>query len=278
MVTITSKAIKDITRYYRNVARNYPNTWTAANVEAYSHKTIEDIQKDAEYITTHAVAKQQTMNPLLSQLQANGMVEATTRDKKWSFTLRYDETECVYYVDNVVRGANMSNRAYRRGTVEPNAPLSIDDRNNQSRKKLKEDEIKSIIRGYLQEINFPLIMEKLYYPKTEPMVGYRLGKYDVLNGSFRRQILNVLKDKGEVMDIQMHSNMQEGVKGETYALYFRDDNKKFFFTKILDIEGEKYLRVKVIPWKSVPPIIWNDARTLVLALADKRVRQLQQGN
>ena len=121
-------------------------------------------------------------------------------------------------------------------------------------------------------------LEKLYYPKTEPMVGYRLGKYDVLNGSFRRQILNVLKDKGEVMDIQMHSNMQEGVKGETYALYFRDDNKKFFFTKILDIEGEKYLRVKVIPWKSVPPIIWNDARTLVLALADKRVRQLQQGN
>lgn len=85
MVTFTSKAIDDIADYYDNVASRYPNTWTSADVMTYTYKTIDDIRAAAEYITTHALAKQQTMNPLLSQLQANGMVEATTQDKKVEF-------------------------------------------------------------------------------------------------------------------------------------------------------------------------------------------------
>ena len=218
------------------------------------------------------------MNPLLSQLQVNGMVEATTQDKKWSFTLRYDEDEKVYYVDNVVRGANMSNRAYRRGSATPNVPLSMDDRSHQNKKRLKEEEIRCTIREGLQKINFPLILEKIYDPKTEPMIDYKLGKYDVLDGSLRWQVLDDIKDKGEILDMRMYSNMQKGDKGETYALYFRDDTKKFFFVKILDIEGEECLHVKTIPWKSVPPIIWNDAKTLVLALKKERVRRLKQEN
>lgn len=277
MVTITTDAINDVLRYYLNVSKQYPNTWSRADVYSQTDKVIDDIQTTAEYITTHALAKQQTMNPLLSQLQANGMVEATTQDKKWSFTLRHDDDDGVYYVDNAVRGANMSNRAYRRGTATPNAPLSMDDRNNQNKKILKEEDIRQAIKEVLQEFNFSLLLEKLYNPKTEPMIDYELGEYDVLDGSFRRQILDDLKEKGKVLDIRMYSNMRKG-GNETYALYFRDDNKKYFFTKILDIEGEKYLRVKAIPWKSVPPIIWKDAKAFAIAVAKERARHLRQEN
>lgn len=192
--------------------------------------------------------------------------------------MRHDDDDGIYYVDNAVRGANMSNRAYRRGAATPNAPLSMDDRNNQSKKALKEEDVRRVIKEVLQEVNFSLLLEKLYNPKTEPMIDYKLGEYDVLDGSLRWQTLDDIKDKGEILDIRMYSNMQKGGKGETYALYFRDDAKKFFFVKILDIEGEKYLRAKPIPWKSVPSIIWNDAKTLVLSLEKERVRLLKQEN
>lgn len=179
MVTITSKAIKDITKYYRNVARNYPNTWTATDIETCSDKAIDEIQNTAEYITTHALAKQQAMNPLLSQLQTNGMVEATTQNKKWSFTLRYDETEGIYYVDNIVRGANMSNRAHRRGEATPNPPLSMDDRGQQKRKALKETISKKTI--YITEAQAKQIMDSIKEEVYQMPVDKKVNKPYCIN-------------------------------------------------------------------------------------------------
>ncbi len=123
---------------------------------------------------------------------------------------------------------------------------------------LKESDIKGIVKECVKKI---LLTEKYYNPATEPMVDYKLGDYDVLYGVEEKQIICDLPQKGWVEDIVMYSAMP---KGKTYALYRRCDNGKYFFVEIMVLpKDKKYLHAKVISPKSVPSIIWNDARGVV---------------
>lgn len=47
MVTITTDAINDVLRYYLNVSKQYPNTWSRADVYSQTDKVIDDIQTTA---------------------------------------------------------------------------------------------------------------------------------------------------------------------------------------------------------------------------------------
>lgn len=131
---------------------------------------------------------------------------------------------------------------------------------------LKKSDIKNMIK---ESIDKKLLTEKYYNPATEPMVDRKIGEYDVLDGSEDEQIICDLPQKGWVEDIIMYSAMP---KGKTYALYRRCDNGKYFFVEIMSVpEDKKYLHAKVIPPKSIPSIIWNDAKDVV------RYNQILQG-
>lgn len=123
---------------------------------------------------------------------------------------------------------------------------------------LKESEIRDMVRESVEKI---LLTEKYYNPAIEPMVDRKIGDYDVLDGAEEEQIICDLPQKGWVEDIVMYSAMP---KGKTYALYRRCDNGKYFFVEIMSVpEDKKYLHAKVVSPKSVPQIIWNDAKVVV---------------
>ena len=125
--------------------------------------------------------------------------------------------------------------------------------------RITESEIRGIVRESVGKI---LLTEKYYNPAIEPMVDYKIGDYDVLYGAEEEQIICDLPQKGWVEDIIMYSAMAKG--GKTYALYRRCDNGKYFFVEIMDLpEDKKHLHAKVISRKSVPQIIWNDAKDVV---------------
>lgn len=139
MVNITPDAVNDISVYYYNVMKKYPNTWTIDAVYDQVDKTIDAIGARAnEIISLLPLTQAISLNPLLVQLQTNGMVELSTKRPVWTFTLRFDNANGEYYIDNAIKGSNVSNRAYRRGNSAPNAPLSLDNRAIQGKKPIKE--------------------------------------------------------------------------------------------------------------------------------------------
>ena len=81
------------------------------------------------------------------------MVELSTKCPIWTFTLRFDKTNGEYYIDNAIKGDNVSNRAHRRGNSTPNAPLSTDDRTTQGKKPVKESIVlsESTLRKIIRE-------------------------------------------------------------------------------------------------------------------------------
>lgn len=104
--------------------------------------------------------------------------------------------------------------------------------------------------------------EKYYNPFRESMIDGELNGYDVLDGAKEKQIICDLPDKGWVEDIRMYSKMRTG--GKTYCLYRRTDNGKYFFVEIYDDRrDEEHLHCKVMPKKSVPDFIMNDAVSLI---------------
>lgn len=131
---------------------------------------------------------------------------------------------------------------------------------------LKEENLISVTKSdfknmVLESVGKILLTEKYYNPAIEPMIDYKIGNYDVLYGAEEEQIICDLPQKGWVEDIIMYSAMP---KGKTYALYRRCDNGKYFFVEIMSVpEDKKYLHAKVISRKSVPQIIWNDAKDVV---------------
>ncbi|MBR6035338.1 MAG: hypothetical protein IKP41_00075 [Bacteroidaceae bacterium] len=122
-VNLTDNAIQDIATFYANVRKKYPNTWTDDDVDNSIDKTIDAI-------TTAALQYVSERQPLLTQLKQDGITEPTpSSDKKWYFTAQIEDD--VIIVDNAIYYSNMSNRAYRRGTSDPDASLADDDRTQQ---------------------------------------------------------------------------------------------------------------------------------------------------
>ena len=153
MVNITPNAVNDISDYYYNVMLQHPNTWDIADVYNQVDKVIDEIENEANRIIKQlSFVHGQVLSPLLNALKRDGMVETFVKKSKWQFTLRFNESDNEYYVDNAVKGGNMSNRAYRHGVSNPTAPLSNDDRQSQvkmweshSTSRLSSKELRQII-------------------------------------------------------------------------------------------------------------------------------------
>lgn len=122
-VNLTINAIQDIATFYANTKKQYPNTWADEDVDNAIDKTIDSI-------TSAALSFVAEREPLLNQLKIEGITEPVpTDDKKWYFTATIGND--VIIVDNAIYCTNMSNRAFRRGASNLEAPLSDDDRKNQ---------------------------------------------------------------------------------------------------------------------------------------------------
>ena len=134
-VVITTDAQNDIQTYYLNVMRKYPNTFTYENAIEQSDNVYDAIVSSAQNI----VVKKE---PLLDTLKDGVTIEPTKAEGvPWYYTVRIDNDLIV--VENAIHENNMSNRAFRRGSSNPTANLSNDDRSNQ---KLLEIDSKTIRR------------------------------------------------------------------------------------------------------------------------------------
>ena len=135
VVVITNEAQNDIQTYYLNVMRKYPNTFTYENAIEQSDNVYDAIVSSAQNI----VVKKE---PLLDTLKDDVTIEPTKAEGvPWYYTVRIDNDLIV--VENAIHENNVSNRAFRRGSSNPTANLSNDDRSNQ---KLLEIDSKTIRR------------------------------------------------------------------------------------------------------------------------------------
>lgn len=183
MINITSEAIADISEYYQNVMQKYPNTWDAARVKRQIDVVVDDIEIESNRIVSllnhniHGIVK----SPLLKSLQTYGAVEAFAKKTHWQFTLRYDKEADEFYVENAIKGENMSNQAFRRGNTNPSSPLSNDERKKQ--KKLWESLGVPISKYELETV----IQEAI----TDALDEVNERKQ---NESLKKKIRNVVKD------------------------------------------------------------------------------------
>lgn len=125
IVRITSNAINDIGTFYRNTVRKYPNTWTFSKAILCAHTVVD------EMATSIINGLNGERTPLLTNLRSKGVAELYTHNKQWYYTVRLQDDYAI--IENAVYTKNESNRAYRRGRVNPTAPLSLDDRKYQGR-------------------------------------------------------------------------------------------------------------------------------------------------
>ena len=91
-----------------------------------------------------------------------------------------------------------------------------------------------------------------------------VGEYTVINGSPWGGHPHGLEHKGKVIDVRMYDRNGEEYKEnfETYGLFRRVDNMKFFYAKIVPIEGTKETKWVEITRKDVPKIILDDFKTI----------------
>lgn len=181
MINITFEAIADISEYYQNVMQKYPNTWDAARVKRQIDAVVDDIERESNRIVSllnhniHGIVK----SPLLKSLQTYGAVEAFAKKTHWQFTLRYDKEADEFYVENAIKGENMSNQAFRRGDTNLSSPLSNDERTRQ--KKLWES------------LGVPI-------SKYELKTVIQKAITDALDESLEKKIKNVVRDTiGDMM-------------------------------------------------------------------------------
>ena len=128
MVLISQAAINDVATFYANTMIAYPNTWTQEMVDKYIEKVISAMEQTI--ITT--INGQRT--PLLQSLNDGKTAEMWIENngkRWWYFSVQKRNDDFV--IENAWHYANASNRAYRRGTANPNADASLDDRTNQEK-------------------------------------------------------------------------------------------------------------------------------------------------
>ncbi len=91
----------------------------------------------------------------------------------------------------------------------------------------------------------------------------KIGKWNVLEGDWWDAYPHGLENKGSVQKARMYDNSElTGDKFETYALFRRISNRKFFYAKIIPIKGSKDTKWKAVPRNEVPQEILNDLKTI----------------
>lgn len=142
-IVITTEAQNDIQTYYLNVMQKYPNTFTYENAIEQSDKVYDAIASSAQNI----IIKKE---PLLDILKDGVTIESTKAEGvPWYYTARIDNDLII--VENAIHENNMSNRAFRRGSSNPTANLSNDDRSNQKILEIDSKTIKRIVSEVIRK-------------------------------------------------------------------------------------------------------------------------------
>lgn len=126
MITISNLAIEDIATFYGNALLAHPNTLDSNKVDEFIEWALDEIEKEA-------IKQTSGKTPILQSLNDGKTIELAIRRKGkiiWYFSMRRTD-ESNFIVDNAWHYLNASNRAYRRGVSNPDAPLSNDARNTQ---------------------------------------------------------------------------------------------------------------------------------------------------
>ena len=89
-----------------------------------------------------------------------------------------------------------------------------------------------------------------------------LGEYNVLDGMWWDGQPHGLESKGNVQDVRMYDKRTNGDSFETIALFRRCDNLKYFYARIIPINGTKETKWEPIPLNEVPNIIRKDIYTI----------------
>ena len=137
---------------------------TYENAIEQSDKVYDAIASSAQNI----IIKKE---PLLDTLKDGVTIEPTKAEGvPWYYTARVDNDLII--VENAIHENNMSNRAYRRGSSNPTANLSNDDRNNQKILEIDSKTIKRIVSEVICEYICKKIalkenkMGKKHHPNT----------------------------------------------------------------------------------------------------------------
>lgn len=132
-VKVAPSAYNDIVIFYENAMKAHPNTFGPDDAIDAIENTYQSI---IDKVNSSMMSGKE---PLLSSLNDGNTIELSTKKKGkafWYFTLYLDNDSAV--IENAWHYSNASNRAYRRGDVNPSAPLSADNRQRQRNKNLKE--------------------------------------------------------------------------------------------------------------------------------------------
>ena len=260
MIEITTNAIDDITEYYSNAMMAHPNTWNGIDVNSQIEKVLYDIRLNAEKIVKRlSIVHGQVESPLLVKMKTNGMVEAFAKKSKWYFTLRYDSASREYYIDNAIKGENMSNRAHRRGSAAPNAPLEADDRSAQIKVWENTYPTASITKAEPQSGN--LFQQCACEVLSEER--RKIGEYEVIEGSGIMGTCRApsIKQFGWFAELCMYYS-----KAHTYCLHLRKKTDKGFFCEIVPAPELGENETKYVPrhLSEIPVAIRQDALQMIL--------------
>lgn len=129
------------------------------------------------------------------------------------------------------------------------------------KKIITESELKAIVQECVKRVISEATINGHTYPLEKQM-----GKWKCIDGIYWERNLPDCPEKGDVYDVRIYDNT-EAPKGkyETYALWKRIDNGKYFYTTIVpNPEGNNQNRWKTVPLSTVPQEIRDDLRHLPL--------------
>lgn len=90
----------------------------------------------------------------------------------------------------------------------------------------------------------------------------RVGQYTAIDGSWWDGYPHGLEMKGAIQDVRMYDQLHSDGRIDTIALFRRCDNRKFFYARIVPIDGSKETKWEPIPLSNVPKIIKQDRQTI----------------
>lgn len=133
-------------------------------------------------------------------------------------------------------------------TYKENKPGVKESRNTV---RLTESELKEIIAESVKTV-------------LKEMEEKTVEEYTVINGCSWTSYPHGLESKGGVIKIRMYDRNREECKNnfETYGLFRRVDNLKFFYAKIVPIENTKETKWVAVPRNKLPKAILDDFKTI----------------
>ena len=101
------------------------------------------------------------------------------------------------------------------------------------------------------------LMERMGMPAQK-----KVGDYTAIDGQWWNGWPHGLEHKGKVQDVRMYDRLHDVETIDTIGLFRRCDNMKFFYAKIIPINGTKETKWKVMKISEVPQIILDDLKTI----------------